>query len=104
MKLVEWIAGHRERIGALLHHGGECAIELVRTAHPHEDHLHAQRRRRGAQFFAVGDMRGIIWIPEKSHPRDGWDDLFDELCPFGANVWTQDGIAGDIAAGAREAR
>ena len=44
-------------------------------------------------------MRGIIRIQEESHPRNRRDDLLEELRPFGANIWTEDGITREITAG-----
>src|SRR5262249_45946901 len=46
--------------------------------------------------------RGVIWIPEKSDARNGRNDLFEKLQPFGGNLRPEDGIAGDICPGARE--
>src|SRR5262249_53176831 len=46
MGLMEGFGGHRERIGALLHHCCECGLELDARAHAYGDDRHTQRRCR----------------------------------------------------------
>src|SRR5262249_62335851 len=44
-----------------------------------------------------------VWIPEKRHARDGWNNLLENLQPLGTDVGTKDGVAGDISSRSGEA-
>src|SRR5262249_43512230 len=77
MGLVEGFGGHRERIGALLHHCCECGLELDARAHAYRDDRHT--RCRSLYLFELEDIGGVVRIPEKGYARDGWNSLLENL-------------------------
>src|SRR5262249_27631250 len=95
--------GHRERIGALLHHCCEGGLELDARAHAYRDDRHTQPRCRSLYLFELEDIGGVVRIPEKGHARDGWNGQFEKLQPLGTDVRTNDAVAGDISSRSGEA-
>src|SRR5712671_6246028 len=96
MGQVEGVGGHVKSIWALLQHCGEGAVELVGTAHLDEEQLYVQRWRHSSPLFEIGEMGGVIRIPEEGHARGPGNDLLKELQPFGTHFCAEDGIADDI--------
>src|SRR5262249_36027138 len=103
MGLMEGFGGHRERIGALLHHCCECGLELDARAHAYGDDRHTQRRCRSLYLFKLEDIGGVVRIPEKGYAQDGWNGLLENLQPLGTDVRAKDGVAGDISSRSGEA-
>ena len=93
---MEGVGGHIKSVGALLHHCGERAVELVGTAHFDEEQLYVQHWCHRSPLFEIGEMGGVIRIPEEGHARDPGNELLKELQPFGTHFCAKDGIAGDI--------
>src|SRR5262245_21706138 len=101
--LVDRFGGHRERIGALLHHCCECGLELDARTHAYRHDRHTQRRCRSLYLFELEDIGGVVRIPEKGYARDGWNNLLENLQPLGTDVRANDGVAGDISSRSGEA-
>src|SRR5262245_41762288 len=80
--LVDRFGGHRERIGALLHHCCECGLELDARTHAYRDDRHTQPRCRSLYLFELEDIGGVVRIPEKGYARDGWNNLLENLQPL----------------------
>src|SRR5262245_38885927 len=102
-ELVDWFGSHRERIGALLHHGSECGLEVDARAHAYGDDRHTQRRCRSLDLLELKDIGGVVGIPEKGYARDGWNSLLENLQPLGTDVRAKDGVAGNISSRSGEA-
>ena len=60
-------------------------------------------RRGGAHLFEDDRVGDVVGIPEQRDARSRRDDLLDELKPFRAEVWRNNGVAGDVAARMRKA-
>src|SRR5438034_5219754 len=103
MDLIEGFGGHRERIGAFLHHCCECGLQLDARAHAYVDDRHTQRRCRSLYLLELEDIGGVVWIPEKGYARDGWNCLLENLQPLGTDVRSKDGVTGDISSRSGEA-
>src|SRR5262249_30991075 len=99
----DWFGSHRERIGALLHHGSECGLEVDARAHAYGDDRHTQRRCRSLDLLELKDIGGVVRIPEKGYARDGWNSLLENLQPLGTDVRAKDGVAGNISSRSGEA-
>src|SRR5262245_64739610 len=99
----EGFAGHRECIGALLHHCCECRLELDARAHAYRDDRHTQSRCRALYLFEWEDIGGVVRIPEKGYAQDGWNNLLENLQPLRTDVRTKDAVAGDVSSRSGEA-
>src|SRR5262249_43984791 len=78
-ELVEGIVGHQERVGALADHGGESAVEFIRTAHRDGEQFYPQRLYRQAQLCELARVGRIIRVPKKGYAQKGGNNLLKEL-------------------------
>ena len=90
--------------GALPHHLVEAGLELIRTTHFDEKGFDTQFWCHRSPLFEIGEMGGVVRIPEKGYARNTGNELLEKLYPLGAHFGAENGIAGDISPRVRQAR
>jgi len=103
--LVEQNVGRdQQRLSALPSHFRDRVCQFPRCGGFDEDRLEAERPARLFELFARGAKIWVRWILQHSDVPYGRQQLAKHLKALGIEVRTNDGIAGDIAAGLRKTR
>src|SRR5713101_4005688 len=80
--LLDRVSCDEQRGGALPHHRGKRALQLVATAHFENLECHAQGSRSSLNLVEVGYLRWISRIPKESQARQFQYGLVEEGEPF----------------------
>ena len=98
------VLDHRERVDVLLRHRGEGAVQVCGAPHIEPQQRHVQRLGRDFHGLEGLSHSGVVRIREDRHPAQARDRILEQLEPFRRELGNEERVAGDVAAGAREAR
>ncbi len=101
---VHRIGQHEQGRGALLHHDGECIVNLIRRLRPYVLQLDAELARRGLEFRRKCGMRSVERIHQGRNARGGGSDLPQQLELLARDLGSgEQGHARDVPARMRKA-
>jgi hypothetical protein len=82
----------------LLHETRECRVDIVAAARILDDELQSERLRRCLRVAHLGLGSWIFLVDQKPDHSRVWNQLVEQLQPFGRECVVQKGRSSDIAA------